>query len=147
MEEKNKYFVEIRRDILRRAAVIGTCMTTSGAAKHQELISAVAPKVIICEEAAEVVEPQILATLTPSTQHLILIGDHIQLPQIQTYNLSSDSPIGRHYNLDVSLMERLVTAKVNPLPLSQLTIQRRMRPEISSLIRNTLYPKSKPRGW
>ncbi|KAK3827815.1 MAG: hypothetical protein J3Q66DRAFT_363015 [Benniella sp.] len=61
------------------------------------------------EEATEVVEPQILATPTPSRQHLILIGDHLQLrPQIQTYSVSSDSPIGRDYNLDVSLMERRI---------------------------------------
>ncbi|KAF9957029.1 hypothetical protein BGZ65_002278, partial [Modicella reniformis] len=139
IDAKDTLFDEIRQKTLCQASVIG--MTTSGAAKHQALISAVAPKIIICEEAGEVVESHILAALSDSTQHLILIGDHLQLrPQIQTYNLSSDSAVGRHHNLDISLFERLVTAKKNPLPMSQLTIQRRMRPEISSLIRNTLYP-------
>ncbi|KAG0003706.1 hypothetical protein BGZ65_001414 [Modicella reniformis] len=136
---RNAIFDENRRAVLRGASVIG--MTTSGAAKNQALIRAVAPKIIVCEEAGEVVESHILSALSHSTQHLILIGDHLQLrPQIQTYNLSSDSVAGRHYNLDISLFERLVTAKTNPLPMSRLTIQRRMRPEISSLIRNTLYP-------
>jgi len=139
IKQKNDCFDEIRRDLLHNTSVIG--ITTSGAAKHQDLIKAVAPKIIICEEAGEVIESHILATLSSSTEHLIMIGDHLQLrPQIQTYNLTSDSAIGRHYNLDISLFERLITAKTNPLPSSNLTIQRRMRPEISSLIRNTLYP-------
>ncbi|KAF9919050.1 hypothetical protein BX616_002398 [Lobosporangium transversale] len=135
---KSDAFDDIRRGILKETDVIG--MTTNGAAKHQTLISAVAPKIIICEEAGEVLESHILATLSVSTQHLILIGDHLQLrPSIETYNLSTESAIGQNYNLDKSLFERLVTA-TNPLPMSHLTIQRRMRPEISSLIRNTLYP-------
>ncbi|KAG0208402.1 hypothetical protein BGX28_000620 [Mortierella sp. GBA30] len=136
---KNDAHDEARRQIMCKASVIG--MTTSGAAKAEALIKAVAPKIIICEEAGEVLESHILAALSASTQHLILIGDHLQLrPQIELYHLSSDSLKGQSYNLDRSLFERLVTAKVNPVPSSQLTIQRRMRPEISSLIRNTLYP-------
>lgn len=135
---KNNAYDDFRRTILRQTHVIG--MTTNGAAKYQSLIAAVAPKIIICEEAGEVLESHILATLSVSTQHLILIGDHLQLrPSIESYELSSDSARGKNYNLDMSLFERLVTAKP-PFPLSHLTIQRRMRPEISSLIRNTLYP-------
>ncbi|KAF9106328.1 hypothetical protein BGX27_009209 [Mortierella sp. AM989] len=139
MQKKNGAFNEIRRGILQKASVIG--MTTNGAAKSQSLLEAVSPKVIMCEEAGEVLEAHILAALSNSTKHLILIGDHLQLrPQIETYTLSSDSHIGRNYNLDKSLFERLVTADVNPLPMSHLTIQRRMRPEISNLIRKSLYP-------
>ncbi|KAK5808427.1 hypothetical protein F5H01DRAFT_352070 [Linnemannia elongata] len=144
-DKKNNAYDEIRRGILTKATVIG--MTTSGAAKHQTLVSAVAPKIIICEEAGEVLEAHILAVLSASTQHLILIGDHLQLrPQIETYSLQSDSPIGKQHNLDRSLFERLVNSRINPLPTSQLTIQRRMRPEISSLIRNTLYPELEDGG-
>lgn len=138
-ETKNGAFDEIRRGILRQCSVVG--MTTNGAAKSQELIKKLAPKIIICEEAGEVLESHILSALSSSTQHLILIGDHKQLrPQIETYNLSSDSPIGKKYNLDKSLFERLVTAVKNPLPMSVLTTQRRMRPCISNLIRRPLYP-------
>ncbi|KAI8351963.1 hypothetical protein B0O80DRAFT_455126 [Mortierella sp. GBAus27b] len=137
-QAKNDAFNDFRRTILRQTSVIG--MTTNGAAKHQSLVAAVAPKIIICEEAGEVLESHILAALSGSTQHLILIGDHLQLrPQIESFGLSSDSTAGKNYNLDMSLFERLVTAH-KPFPLSHLTIQRRMRPEISSLIRNTLYP-------
>jgi hypothetical protein len=133
---------EIRRDILSQTSVIG--MTTSGAAGRHELISAIAPKIVICEEAGEVVESHLLATLSSSTQHLIMIGDHLQLrPQIQTHNLSSESRIGRHHNLNISLFERLAQEEMGllQLPLSPLTVQRRMRPEVSSLIRiPSLYP-------
>ncbi|KAF9203483.1 hypothetical protein BGZ49_006383 [Haplosporangium sp. Z 27] len=138
MKRKNNAYDEIRRTILLKTSVIG--MTTNGAAKLQSLVEAVSPKIIICEEAGEVLEAHILAALSDSTQHLILIGDHLQLrPQIETYGLSTDSPVGRSYNLDKSLFERLVTAEINPLPMSRLTIQRRMRPSISNLIRKTLY--------
>ncbi|KAG0095829.1 hypothetical protein BGZ93_005399 [Podila epicladia] len=136
---KNDAFDEFRRQILRNCLVVG--MTTNGAAKAQDLIQKLAPKIIICEEAGEVLESHILASLSSSTQHLILIGDHKQLrPQIETYHLSSDSPIGKRYNLDKSLFERLVTSVKNPLPMSTLTTQRRMRPCISNLIRAPLYP-------
>ncbi|KAG0210173.1 hypothetical protein BGX28_009613 [Mortierella sp. GBA30] len=138
-KRESSAYDQIRCDILRGVSVIG--MTTSGAAKSQSMIEALAPKIILCEEAGEVLESHILATLSPSTQHLILIGDHKQLrPQIELYDLSSDSRRGQHYNLDLSLFERLVSAQKNALPASELTVQRRMRPEISSLIRNTLYP-------
>jgi superfamily I DNA and/or RNA helicase len=60
------------------------------------------------EEAGEVLEAHILSSLTPSTQHLILIGDHLQLrPHIATYTLSMDSQSGDYYKLDRSLFERL----------------------------------------
>lgn len=135
----NNAYDEVRRLILKGTSVIG--MTTNGAAKSQALISSVAPKIIICEEAGEVLESHIIATLSPSTQHLILIGDHLQLrPQVATYDLSADSRLGKSFNLDKSLFERLVTNPINPLPMSYLSTQRRMRPEIANLIRHTLYP-------
>ncbi|KAF9428398.1 hypothetical protein BGZ94_002538 [Podila epigama] len=138
-KKKSDIFNEINLSVLRRCAVIG--ITTSGAAKAQELIKALAPKIIICEEAGEVLESHILTALSSSTQHLILIGDHKQLrPQVDTYTLSSDSPGGWKYNLDKSLFERLVSSTTNPLPMSTLTTQRRMRPCISDLIRKPLYP-------
>ncbi|KAF9139293.1 hypothetical protein BGX30_008146 [Mortierella sp. GBA39] len=127
---------EIRRGILRNAYVIG--MTTNGAAKLHSMMSALSPKIIICEEAGEVLESHILAALTGSTQHLILIGDHLQLrPQIATYVLSSDSRQGSQHNLDRSLFERLVAT--GKIPSSPLATQRRMRSEICNLVR-PLYP-------
>jgi superfamily I DNA and/or RNA helicase len=50
------------------------------------LIRALSPSIIIVEEAAEVLEAHVIATLTRHTQHLILIGDHQQLrPQASVY--------------------------------------------------------------
>ena len=46
--------------------------------------------------------------------------------------LSMESKRGQIYKFDMSLMERLSTSG---LPMSRIDVQRRMRPEISSLIR------------
>ncbi|RHZ77870.1 hypothetical protein Glove_169g29 [Diversispora epigaea] len=106
---------EARRHVMQNSHVIG--MTTSGAAKYHELIKKIGPKIIICEEAGEVLEAHILTSLTKSAQHLILIGDHNQLrPKISNYlyfihsfySLSNESTIGKDYKFDISLFERLV---------------------------------------
>jgi hypothetical protein len=95
----------------------------------------------------------VVATLTERTQHLILIGDHQQLrPQASVYRYdcmhsetggSLPQPLTsriyrlaiRHH-LDVSLFERLIK---NGLPHVTLSVQHRMRPEISRLIA-PIYP-------
>jgi hypothetical protein len=56
---------------------------------------------------------------------------------MQTYLLSIDS--GQGYNLDLSLFERLV--KQRSFPVHSLAEQHRMRPAISALIRDTIYPQ------
>ena len=140
---------------------------------------------MLVEEAAEVMEAHILASLAPSTEHLILIGDHEQLrPKVQLYEMQArpqnlDIAFGakplnemavyymyscqtlqqvemadvctastasvcigvqvesrQGYDLDRSLFERLV---IQGHPVATLQQQRRMRPSISSLIRETIY--------
>jgi len=54
-------------------------MTITGASMNHQLIKEVAPAIVIVEEAAEVLEADLLAALTPGLQHLVLIGDHKQL--------------------------------------------------------------------
>lgn len=45
-------------------------------------------QIVVVEEAGEVFEAHILASLAPTTEHLILIGDHEQLrPKPQLYAL------------------------------------------------------------
>ena len=39
-------------------------------------------RVLLMEEAAEVLEAHVIASLAPSTQQLLLIGDHQQLPPV-----------------------------------------------------------------
>jgi len=42
------------------------------------------------EEAAEVLEAHVLSCLSESVEHLILIGDHLQLrPKVEIYEVSS----------------------------------------------------------
>ncbi|XP_038069894.1 NFX1-type zinc finger-containing protein 1-like [Patiria miniata] len=120
--------VEVCR-ILRDVKVIG--MTTTGAAKWQSVLQQVGPRIVVVEEAAEVMEAHVITTLSQHCQHLILIGDHQQLkPNPAVYRLA------KQYNLDISLFERLVN---NNFPLQTLARQHRMRPEISEIMRNHFY--------
>ncbi|KAK4699754.1 hypothetical protein P7C70_g6504, partial [Phenoliferia sp. Uapishka_3] len=92
---------------LKRAEVIGC--TTNGAANILGLLGAALPRVLIVEEAGECLESHVLVNLVPSLEHLILIGDHLQLrPKITCNDLSVESKDGKNYRLDVSLFERLV---------------------------------------
>lgn len=141
----NDITTELNLRILRQANIIG--VTTSGLARNLELLSGVDAKVLICEEAGEVLEAHMLTALLPSVEHCILIGDHEQLrPQVQNFDLSTESRSGDQYALDVSLFERLVKPRdlfAKPLPLSTLEVQRRMHPSISQLVRETRYPRLK----
>jgi len=117
--------------VLEGVDLIG--MTTTGAAKYQHIIQRVKPKIVVVEEAAEVLESHIVSCLTAATQQLILIGDHKQLrPNPNEYYLAHD------YNLDISLFERLISAGI---PHATLEIQHRMRPEIAGLVCPYIYPK------
>ncbi|KAJ3886388.1 hypothetical protein GG344DRAFT_69709 [Lentinula edodes] len=93
---------ENRRRLLTSVDLIGC--TTNGAAKLTSLLTTVAPKVLVVEEAV---------------QHLICIGDPQQLrPNITNYDLSMDSERGKTlFKFDRSLMERLSDVG---LPMSQI---------------------------
>ena len=126
---------------LKDAHIIG--VTTSGLARNIELLQRVRAKVMLCEEAGEVLEAHTLTAFLPGVEHAILIGDHEQLrPQINNYELQHDNPQGKRYSLDISLFERLVRPQMGKLrvPLSTLKTQRRMHPSISELVRVPLYP-------
>ncbi|GAW26609.1 putative zinc finger domain-containing protein [Rosellinia necatrix] len=133
---------EVELRVLSQCKIVG--VTTTGLASNLDLLRKVNSKILLCEEAGEVLESHILTALLPSLEHVILIGDHLQLrPQVANYDLSVDNPSGHAYALDVSLFERLVKP-VHPnqpkLPFDTLNIQRRMHPCISTLIRETIYP-------
>ncbi|KAL0081247.1 RNA helicase [Phycomyces blakesleeanus] len=118
--------MQVKNDALicREARVVG--LTSTAAAKYHDLLEEMKPKVMVVEEAAEMLEAHIVTALTQSLQHLILIGDHEQLrPSTAVHTLAK-----QHF-LDVSLFERLVK---NDMPYSRLSFQRRMRPEIRTLI-------------
>eukprot|EP00775_Hariotina_reticulata_P004273 gene4273-4526_t len=121
--------------LLRKARVVGC--TTTGAALHKSILTnkASAPRVVMVEEAAEILEAHVLTSLSADTQHLIMIGDHKQLrPKVEHYDLSVQA--GQGHSLNVSLFERLVVAG---FPHATLAVQHRMHPDISALIKHT-YP-------
>eukprot|EP00742_Colponemidia_sp_Colp-10_P011742 GILJ01013092.1.p1 GENE.GILJ01013092.1~~GILJ01013092.1.p1 ORF type:complete len:1832 (-),score=214.16 GILJ01013092.1:109-5445(-) len=111
-------------EVLSQSRIVG--MTTTGAAKQHRLLRELRPKIVIVEEAAEVLESHIITTLTAHTEQLILIGDHQQLrPATNVYELN------KKYNFDVSLFERLIQKGIE---YKQLKTQRRMRPEIARMM-------------
>jgi hypothetical protein len=138
---------EVDLRCLQAAHVIGA--TTTGLARNLKLLQRVPAKVLVCEEAGEVLEAHTVTALLPHIEHAVLIGDHQQLrPHIQNYELQHDNPRGERYSLDVSLFERLVdpkpvagSASYDRIPFSVLEIQRRMHPSIAQLVRDTLYPR------
>ncbi|XP_063429947.1 NFX1-type zinc finger-containing protein 1-like [Mytilus trossulus] len=117
------------KEIMRRSSVIG--LTTTCAARYQSVLKEIGPKIIVVEEAAEVLEAHVITTLRKHCEHLILIGDHQQLkPNPTVYKLARD------YKLEISLFERLIN---NKLDYRCLALQHRMRPEISRVMR-IIYP-------
>ena len=87
--------------ILEKATIIG--MTTTGAARYQAVLGEIGPRVVIVEEAAEVLEGHVLTALSEHCQHVVLIGDHKQLrPNPAVHRLKTECA------LDISLFERLV---------------------------------------
>lgn len=143
--EYEKVRGEIDLRCLQDADVVG--LTTSGLARNLSILRSLRAKVLVCEEAGEVLEAHVLTALLPSLEHAILIGDHQQLrPQVQNYDLSRESTRCAKYSLDVSLFERLVHDPSQTQPkvaYRTLETQRRMHPSISRLVRSTLYPALK----
>lgn len=118
------------KHILKKSTVIA--MTTTAAARYQSILQEIKPKVVVVEEAAEVLEGHVITTLSQECQHLILIGDHKQLrPNPTVYKLA------KKYNLELSLFERMID---NGLRCVTLGYQHRMRPEIAELVK-PIYPQ------
>lgn len=81
--------------------------TTTGLVKYRGLVAALKPRVLLVE-AAEAREANIAATLFPSLEQLVLVGDHQQLvPHVDMRELCLEP-----HRLNMSLFERLVRNKV-----------------------------------
>lgn len=116
---------EVDLAILRGQKLIG--VTTTGLSKYRPLLSALNPRTILIEEAAESIEGPIAVACVPSLKHLILVGDHQQLrPQCSVKHFE-----GEPFNLNVSLFERLV---INEVEFEIIRRQRRMIPEVRRLL-------------
>lgn len=128
LEQEAELKAEQDMNILKPKKLVG--MTITGASVHSALVQALRPRIVMVEEAGEVLEPHLLSALNPGLQHLILIGDHQQLRPIVQKNLLK-------FKFDVSLMERLIN---NKFPHCTLAFQSRMRPEFSKLMTD-IYPE------
>ncbi|TGO38884.1 hypothetical protein BHYA_0065g00190 [Botrytis hyacinthi] len=121
---KENVYSDKDRRVLQGADIIG--VTTTGLATKMSTLKHVKAKVIVCEEAGEVLEAHMLSALLPSVEHVISIGDHEQLrPSTNNYNLSLESQAGAPYKLDRSQFERLSVGDPGrlTLPVAQLNIQ------------------------
>ncbi|KAK2783225.1 hypothetical protein FQN53_009311 [Emmonsiellopsis sp. PD_33] len=124
--------------------VIG--VTTTACASKWPLLNQLGLRIVICEEAGEVMEAHSLCTLFPTVEHAIFIGDPLQLrPRLSEQSLSVEMKLGSEYRLDESLFERLTDpdSGIRTLPRAILSVQRRMHPEISTIPRTILYPHLK----
>ncbi|GAB1606748.1 NFX1-type zinc finger-containing protein 1-like, partial [Argonauta hians] len=126
--EELKY--EQNKHILQNSLIIG--MTTTGAARYRKILQEIQPRILVVEEAAEILEAHIITSLNRGCEQLILIGDHKQLqPSTNVYKLAKD------YNLNISLFERMFN---NDIEVTCLKWQHRMRPEIAALV-HPIYPE------
>lgn len=122
-DEKNKVRV------LQTQKIVGSTIT--GASIHRSVIQKLAPKIVVIEESAEVLEASLVAVLSKSVEKLIMIGDHQQLKaQVDTHYLKTE------YNFHISMMERLIKLE---FPFGRLLKQGRMRPELSVMLKD-IYP-------
>jgi len=132
-EEIRQLQKQNHEEILRSHRIIG--ITTTKAAMEKDLLDAVAPGIVLVEEAAEILEAHVLTSISPACEQLVMIGDHKQLrPKCEHYPLTVAS--GRGHDLNRSLFERLAGS----IPLATLTTQHRMHPDISAIAKAVTYP-------
>ena len=124
---ENQAFQEVLKNVelMRGAKIIAG--TTAGCAQFVETFQLIRPKVVLCEEAAELREGHILAFLNQWVEQVIQIGDHKQLrPKVTEQRLNRVTRAG------ISMMERMVNCGA---PCVTITTQRRMHPVISSVVK------------
>jgi helicase required for RNAi-mediated heterochromatin assembly 1 len=101
--------------------------TTTGLSKYRGLISALRPRTLLIEEAAETLEGKVMGGLMASIEHLILVGDHQQLQAGCTVRALETAP----YHMNISMFERLID---NSICYVMLNKQRRMIPDVRRLL-------------
>lgn len=103
-------------------------MTTTCAARMNFIFRFLKTRIVIFEEAAEILEAHILPCLTPYTEHVIMIGDHMQLKPFVSHSST----------VHQSLFERLVCADFH---VNALNTQYRMRNDFVDLLCPLIYKK------
>lgn len=114
------------------------CGTTTGVVRNYDLLSQLGIRVVILEEASEILDSHIVCALFRTVEHKISIGDPEQLrPSTGTMELAVEH--NDKYRMNESLFERF-SRKGSSVPFSRLTVQRRMHPEIADISRAGTYP-------
>ncbi|KAH8416680.1 hypothetical protein KR222_006366 [Zaprionus bogoriensis] len=108
-------------------------MTTTCAARFNFVFRFLKSRIVIFEEAAEILEAHVLPCLTPYTEHVIMIGDHKQLKPATTYIKEL-----RNSSITQSLFERLIRADFH---VNVLNIQYRMRNTLADMLCPLFYKK------
>lgn len=133
--ELRRFHDDGRRQVLQEAQVV--TVTIMELARSPELLQTIHAKVLVCDNAGEFLESQIMAAILPSTEHIILIGDRNQLPpKAQIEQMQRTTLEGVLDPLNVSLFHRLVDDAYHRCPRlspSTLTTQRRMRSSITEV--------------
>ena len=125
IEKKKQLNIMIDAKTIKEKQIVA--MTTTGCSKYSTILEQLKFEVVIIEEAAEVLEPHILALFTKNTKRLIMIGDHKQLkPKPYSYELCKKN------NFDVSMFERLIN---NNIKYVSLKYQRRMKTIFADFVR------------
>jgi len=101
--------------------------TTTGLSKYRALLSALKPRTLLIEEAAETLEGHVVAGMFDSLEQLILVGDHKQLRAHTNIQALEEPP----FSLNISMFERLV---MNSVGYTMLNMQRRMIPDVRKLL-------------
>jgi hypothetical protein len=105
--------------ILSSADVV--CCTCSSAAS--EILDGLHFMACVVDEASQATEPSVLNAVTRCSRHVVLIGDHLQLPPTV---ICREAELG---GLAVSMFERLALCNV---PVIMLSTQYRMHPMIAA---------------
>lgn len=113
-------------------------LTSTVASVHKKALEYCKCNTIIIEEAGELTESMSSCILPQTLKHLILIGDYNQLRPKVEHQLTFEP-----FHNDISLFEKLVHMAKSKNRLGKelytLSVQRRMHPEISELLRRVFY--------
>eukprot|EP00768_Dysnectes_brevis_P005704 gnl/Dysnectes_brevis/4232_a5601_342.p1 GENE.gnl/Dysnectes_brevis/4232_a5601_342~~gnl/Dysnectes_brevis/4232_a5601_342.p1 ORF type:complete len:881 (+),score=408.29 gnl/Dysnectes_brevis/4232_a5601_342:57-2699(+) len=116
----------LERSILKKAqVVVSTCIS----AGDQRLDSLRFSSVLV-DEATQSAEPEVLIPLTLGAEHIVLVGDHMQLGPVIMCKPAANA------GLNQSLFQRLVKLGLPPV---RLEVQYRMHPALSRFPSDAFY--------
>ncbi|XP_072178732.1 NFX1-type zinc finger-containing protein 1-like [Diadema setosum] len=112
--------------VLQTASVVAT--TCSAAVKIHRVLMQLSPRIVIIEEAGEMLQAVTATIIPPQSQQLVLIGD--KYPRINQYTHAKKLAEGN--GCETSLLQHLMDSGY---PVNTLAMQHRMSPSVSKLSR------------